>query len=539
MKIIDQLVVLLGLDTKGMEEGAKNGKEGLSDFEKEARRVANEVKEQGRVAGEFYTELIEKAAAFFAVIAGGMELKEFVHHTLEAEVSAGRLAKMIDVDVVEMQTFANATRMFGGSAQEAMGNIEFLAKRIQILGTTIRGAKMAAMAFQQLGLSEAEVKGKKVFDVLDMISKKVSDPKMTGIKATAYLERLGQGPAMVRMLRDREKMAEMIELMKKLGVATAFEVHQATELEEAEAKNKIIGESVGRTIMTMIVPAMELWTAGLEKLAIWAKKHGDVVKAVFISVAVAAGVASVAVLALTVSLSPIMLTIAGISLGVGLLAGALYLLYENADNWLPRLNDMFTGLGDVVGDVAHVIGDAWDAIKSLFSGDDIAQDTAWNNLWEDMKTTALNAIDEIVFAIVHIPEYAAKGLRAGFKVGKSKMDQGWVHDTLQNPGVNQALPSWFRLAYSAAMRMYHGSSFNSGESTDDKIQAELARHREAMRQRGGEVPPSVVPPQSSLRDTYQGVDEAGGAGINVNIFTDSQDPYEHGHIVKQVLEGMG
>ena len=98
---------------KAFDIAFKKVEQNIEEAEKKAKEAAQKMKEHGDTASEFFSKMTEKAAAFFAVIAGGMELKEFIHNQVEAQVELGRLSEHIHMNVEELDALARAATRFG------------------------------------------------------------------------------------------------------------------------------------------------------------------------------------------------------------------------------------------------------------------------------------------------------------------------------------------------------------------------------------------------------------------------------------------
>ena len=97
--LIDAFVTTFDFDPKGFKKGAQDSERDLEHLKKTTEETANHMKEQGAKAKEFYGELIAKASELFAILAGGHELKEFITHTMEADLATGRLAANVGLSV--------------------------------------------------------------------------------------------------------------------------------------------------------------------------------------------------------------------------------------------------------------------------------------------------------------------------------------------------------------------------------------------------------------------------------------------------------
>ena len=208
---------------KAFDQAQKRIAQNFKETERQAAETAKKLKEHGESASEFFAQLTEKAVAFFAVMAGGLELKEFAEKTMDAQVKAGRLADILGVDVVELQAYGEAAKFSGGSVEGFGASVKALGEKLTVLGTKLRGAKMAGMALAQVGLSEVEVKDKNVFDVMGMLADKFEG--MDKLKAMKMGGILGLDEATVLMLtKGRKGMEEMAGEMKELGIASKEDI---------------------------------------------------------------------------------------------------------------------------------------------------------------------------------------------------------------------------------------------------------------------------------------------------------------------------
>ena len=412
--IIDTFVVMLGLDTKGMKTGEKEAKEGVKDLEHHMSEAAEHIKEQGAVAGEFYTELAEKAATFFAFIAGGVELKEFVKSEVEAQVETLHLSEMIGMSSEEIQKWRGAVILSDGKAEEFDHSIKHLSGSLVDIAKSLPRSERAIRSINA-AMGEGYVqKGQKkdLLTVLDDFAKKAQGMDIQ--VANRLGERIfgGNVEAMIRLMRKGAAgIAEAKEKAASAGLFSDEDMHASDELKERWNELGLAGRGLARsTIMGFIMPALKAMSDAMSKLAEWAAKHPDGMKAMFVGMAAGITAAATAVTVLTLSFSPLMFTMAGVSLAIGAIAAGAYMIYEDWDKWLPKINGLVNGLGDDIQDSVTILNDYKEAIKASLSGDDIAMDTAWQNLWEDMKQVALNALNQISWEILDLPY---KMIRAG------------------------------------------------------------------------------------------------------------------------------
>lgn len=331
--IIDALLVTLGLDTKDFKKGVEATTKDHEKLRKEAEKTAREMQEQGKKAGEFFSELAAKATELFAIVAGGHELKEFISENAEADRVTGRLAKMLGITTAEMDALQKAAFMSDASVAGFQQSIKGLAGNLVDIEKGLPRAKRALVVFQAAGITGLS-KGKhvEVMGILDQLAGKME--KMNAFEAMRLGARMGLDEGTVRMLRQgRDKMAEVVEEMKKLGVATDEDVESSEKLEEAEKKLAMSKQAVGREIMRLLMPALTMLNEALLKVSQWAHEHPQVVKAAFIGMAVAAGILAAALLPVVIELLPIELIVIAIAAAVGLVAAGIAWVYMEWQKW--------------------------------------------------------------------------------------------------------------------------------------------------------------------------------------------------------------
>ena len=361
-QVIDALLVTLGLDATEFVQNTLKTQEHLKHLREEAKETANQMKEQGEQAKEFFHGLIEGAVEFFGIAMGVGALVEFTHKTIEAEVSAGRLAKAMHVDVEELEALQMAAKREGGSAEGMSSSIETLATKLEKLGTKLRGAKMAALAFSQVGLSEAQVKGKSVVEVMGLLADKFEGKEF--FKNKAFGQILGLDDATVRLLmRGRDGLKELTDHMKLLGVASGEEVESSHEVHNAMLDLEDVSKSVGRILVEALKPGLLWLTNVMKNFGEWAQQNPNVLKATFIGLAagiaaagIAAGIAYPAIFAVTWPIQAVALAVGALSAGIAYLWLQWETLKEGgevSEKMLMFFMEMANLLGTLTG--------AWDA----------------------------------------------------------------------------------------------------------------------------------------------------------------------------------
>lgn len=151
--VIDQLVVILGLDPKAFTAGAREAKAANKDLREDlgktavaanrgaesagkanknlkddAAKTSRQMEAEGRRAGEgFFGNLKSEALGLFAVLVGANSLKDFVASTVTGISDMSRQAKAAGMNISDMAAFGNIIEANGGKAEAARASLSSLA----------------------------------------------------------------------------------------------------------------------------------------------------------------------------------------------------------------------------------------------------------------------------------------------------------------------------------------------------------------------------------------------------------------------------
>lgn len=419
--IIESLAVLVGLDASGHKQGALQVEKDQEGVRNAAEKTENELKEHGKKAGEFFDTLKEAAVAFFAVMAGA-ELKEFGEQTIKANAEALELAETLGVDVEQLERYQAAAELRGGNAEGFTASLKGLNENLVAIEKHLPRFKRSLVIFGAAGLSEAELKGKGLFDVLGMLADKFQG--LSGAEGLALGQRMGLDEATIRLLREgREEVEKLADSTKDL-VATREEAEQSLKAEHAFAKLRLEGRRLGQTLLTMAMPAIMKVADALDRLLGFARAHPDGMKALFLSMA--AGIAAVGLAAGAMALATI--EISGPLLLLGLLvaaltAGFIYLreeyqkwliggdsrfgqLFEFFDTLMGMLDQLrgvwdstFSGIWDLVKQYFNLFLDQFELVFAILSGDPQKMAKAWEKWGEDSVAFFEGALKLMVYLL--------------------------------------------------------------------------------------------------------------------------------------------
>jgi hypothetical protein len=381
---------------------------------KESKAALAAVEEQTKKGKELYNGLKEAAVAFFgvAIAVGGMV--EFIKGTMEAEVSAGRLAKTLDVDVTELEALEGAAKSVGGTAEGMDASLKGLNSRLEMIAIHGPRSKMALQVFAGMGISEVALKGKDAAGVMGLLAEKMEH--MSGAKAMALGERLGLDEGTVRLLQKGKAGVESLTAEIRKHVATKEQIEQADKFEKSMKAMNASLAATGRDLMAVLMPALLGVAGALAKVATWARDHSGTVKVALAAMAggfaflsagaIAAGVSMVGA---WIASSIAAFTASAAFITAGISAAAAWIMATGGLALLiPIIVAVITGIVALTGhikDVGHWANETaldivYDLALAFFK-----VEHAGSKMWRSLKESAmapLNWIWEKLKAIVDI-----------------------------------------------------------------------------------------------------------------------------------------
>ena len=293
-----QIIAAAQGKSKEEQEAAKEAAAGMIAAEKKAalaikntivstaKETADKVKEQSDRGKEFFKGMTEAAMEFFGIMMAAGAMVEFVKGTMEAEIGAGRLAKTLNVDVEELEAMQGAVKRVGGTTEGLDSSLKGLNSRLEMIAIHGPRSAMALKVFAGLGISEVALKGKNAIATMGLLSEKMTG--MSEAKAMALGEKLGLDEGTVRLLKEgKEGMADLIAHQKALGVASKEEGEQSEKMEHAMLDFKDSASTVGRELMSALMPSIIGIAHALAAVSGWMSAHGDTVKMTLLGIGTA------------------------------------------------------------------------------------------------------------------------------------------------------------------------------------------------------------------------------------------------------------
>ena len=346
MNVIDELKIVLGLDSSGVQKGMKQAENSISSG---------------------ISSITAKLGALSAAITAAFSLgAAFGEYTKTAD-AMGKLADAIDVDISKMHAWSEAAIRAGGSAEGFQSSLEQMSGQLARIALT--GTSRMKKIFEGAGIDAGELgRQRDAFEVMMDLAEKaetMSKAEFFGLGRSLGLDR---GTIML-LQQGRVALKEAIQLQKELGVYTKEDARITADFNDRMADLKQAFQSFAAIIFRVVLPPFTAFVKAISNFISYLRKHETFVKAFFI------GIATV----ITAILLP-----AFVSLAAAILA--------NPITWAVVA---FAALAAVIEDLVvwaeggeSAFGELWEAI---FGSPEEAQET-----WENLKETISKVFNFVV-----------------------------------------------------------------------------------------------------------------------------------------------
>jgi len=308
--IIDSLTVMLGLDSKGLQQGASKAKQDLDSIEKSASKTEKTV-------GGLHTGLV----TLLSLIGGTMAIKGFVQDFIDTNAQLDRLSKNLAVSVSGITQWGNAVEHVGGSAQGFQSTLTMLSKAQTQMKLT--GESSLIPYFSMMGISMVGVGGKArtvTDELLDMASFAEGKDRPTMHNMFAMMG-IDEGTINL-LLTGRKELEITLARQKAYGDQLAKLTPAATRLQDSIVGLKQQFTLFGLGLLQDALPGIEAIFKGLERFGNWCQNNEEFIVD-FLKVM------GVGLIAVGLAASPITLTVAAVvALGAG-----IALLWQDYQVW--------------------------------------------------------------------------------------------------------------------------------------------------------------------------------------------------------------
>jgi len=278
--VIDSLVLELGLDSRTFTQAQKDALVALRKFEDQSVRAGKSIEAQGKKTQEFFTGLKREALVALGLFMGGKGIKDFIGFMTQLDAGIGRTSRTMGLSVRELAAWQGAAEQAGGSAQTITGALGGLKGAMESFLAGAGGGEGFLPILNRFGVSFRGIRGE-VRDAGEVILDLVEAMKKEGVELPRIAALLRTLPGMNEesinlFIRGRKSVDDLREAARKAGGATDDSAAQAEKYQEALAKLDRSATNVGRSLLTLLAPALTTVTDSLGKLfQSWTKSKDE------------------------------------------------------------------------------------------------------------------------------------------------------------------------------------------------------------------------------------------------------------------------
>lgn len=287
MKIIDALVITLGLDNSGFKKGAKETKEGMDKVKADAAAAAKVMQEQGKKAGEFFGNIRTELIALVGIGLSINSFKNLIVNTANSFAALGRASAPLNMSARELDAWQHSAMAFGGTAEGLTSSMQSLSDSIYAFSMG-KGGEQAIATLRSLGISakDASGKAKSMGQIYLEVSEEFKKRNLSAGQARQFGMALGMDAGTINMLLEGPERVKKVfgEMYQNSGV-TEDAVRRSQQFQVAWAKIDQTFQAVRERLFTALIPYIEQLLVLLERFANWVSSHQAEINGFFTSTA--------------------------------------------------------------------------------------------------------------------------------------------------------------------------------------------------------------------------------------------------------------
>lgn len=330
---------------------------------------------------EHAVDSLKEIALGFVGIFAAEKLLDGIFENAEMIEQLGKTAKMLDVNVSDLDAWGQAVKRAGGTSEGFQQSIQSLNMKLAVLEAHGKsGGDRVTPFFKELGMSalDAHHKLKPIMELLPEIAAGMS--RMSNMQSAGVGRRLGLDEGTIRLLQEgRVAVENHIREMKALGTVTQQNVEVASKFEDQWKDTQQIFRGGAFVLADIVLPALtevlHLVQVGFDYLAAHKERVigffagiGTAVALFYLPSIVAAAIAT------TIAIAPFL----AIGAAIAAAGVAFGFFYDDLNNFLQgnksvigELVKKWPMLGVVIKEVAYAVvalGQVFSAVLTLVVG---------------------------------------------------------------------------------------------------------------------------------------------------------------------------
>jgi muramidase (phage lysozyme) len=268
--VLEELVVTLGLDSSNFRQQAQQVQAVQGQAAQNSRRIGLQYEENARktisTTGRYLTQseqvvkntlnglnrMRSEIMAVFSTLALGFGTAGVIGQVAKIEAQTVRAAKNIGVSAKELNTWQEAAKRFGGSAEGVTNTMQGLVTEFETLKIT--GQSEVISMFRALGIQVADAEGKMrplrdIWMDLSGVLSRMPKPEANTWGALLHLD-----PGFINLLHQgKDALRQTLDQVERLGTITDQQGKDAIAFEQQMANMSQAAADFGRTLLGVFI----------------------------------------------------------------------------------------------------------------------------------------------------------------------------------------------------------------------------------------------------------------------------------------------
>lgn len=279
MQVLDSLVIELGLDPKQFVGGQKAVSASLKRMVEDASKEGKDLESQAKKADAFFVSFKRNALELGAQLVGGLGMKTFISNIMQSDAALGRFANRMQIPIGQLSLWENMVKQVGGAAGDATATIAAMERELSNLRVGQGSPELTALAARLgVNLKGGAISATEALEAfhtaLERSGTLANDPRLSA-NILGRLPGMSEGTLQV-MLKYGGAFKTIKDAAAAAGVATRESADAAQAYETALTNLNTSADGLGRTLTTVLGPALASVFSGTEKLLnLWRQKKGS------------------------------------------------------------------------------------------------------------------------------------------------------------------------------------------------------------------------------------------------------------------------
>lgn len=259
---VDELVVVLALDSSKFTQGQKDALEAFRKTDEEMQKRLSALEARNKNVGYSFNNTTAAAQGLFSALLGG-GLAAFASETMTSTAAAGRMAANIGLMTSEYQAFGRTVERNGGNFDTAVGSLKSLNDQVEKLKLTGQASDEFWQFAGTIGANQDEIENplELMKKFAEYAANHKDDIKM--VNAIGQMGGIDQGSINTLLKGRIEFLKEYAEAIK--GTATPEQVAAMIKMQDAWVTLEQKMGDVGRAAIADMSPDFDAAASSVSK----------------------------------------------------------------------------------------------------------------------------------------------------------------------------------------------------------------------------------------------------------------------------------